>query len=316
MLKEIVKIRIKQATRSILGIGIFRVVFLIIMIGLGIVIVFAGASKNKTAYYISAAFLLLLLIIQLRRKDKKFLRTNFYNYKIIFLFEYLTLSIPLTFCLIYYSHFLQMIGILLSCVVVINLDIKINIRTRNTKLQELLPSDSYEWKSGVRKYFFFIIFVLILALSTSFFVASVPVAIFAIGILIISFYENNEPWQMLEALELSAPKLLLHKIKRQFILFLIIVAPLIIAFIVFHPELWYIVVVEFVAFVFVYSYIIVLKYAFYEPNIKTSSSQILTVGGIFIGFIPPLLPILWIMTAWFYFKAVDNLKNYLNAYNQ
>jgi hypothetical protein len=119
---------------------------------------------------------------------------------------------------------------------------------------------------------------------------------------------------MLISYQKSANKLLYHKIKRHLLIFSIITLPLIVAFIIFHLELWYIPFIEFVVLLSIHIYCIVLKYAFYSNNVG-SVNPVLQMMGIFIGLIPPATPILWILSVFFFSKAKMNLYLYLNDYN-
>ena len=138
-----------------------------------------------------------------------------------------------------------------SLLLIVHLDLKSRYSSLNTKIQTLIPSDSFEWKAGIRKQLCIIVPIWIISAGTSFFIASVPVAIFILGILIFSFYDNGEPYQMILSYELDAKKFLLLKVKRQIQLFSIIVIPLVGLFLIFNFDRWYIPIAEFLIFSFV-----------------------------------------------------------------
>lgn len=91
--------------------------------------------------------------------------------------------------------------------------------------------------------------------------------------------------------------------------------PLVLAFVLFHPELWFIPVVEYVLISFILMYAIFLKYAFYKPNQQLIAGQIFTAIGALSLFLPFLIPLVWILSVRFYFKSISNLNPYLDDFN-
>lgn len=315
MANALLIIRTKQILRGLVGIGLVRLVFLVGLIGFLGFALFMKASDESSAQYISIGFILLLALVQLRRGDKLFLKSHFANFRFVFLAEYTTLSIPVLFCFLFHGQWISMIELLWGLLIVIHLDLNPQGKSINTKLHGLIPSDCIEWKAGVRKQFFLVVPIWIIAACTSFFIGSVPIAVFVLGFSVFSFFERCEPFQILQSHELGAKKFLFHKVKRQILLFTIIIAPLLGLFLTFHFGQWYIPVVEFLIFIFLHIYVIMTKYAFYEPNIKSPAAQ--TLGGIgALGVIIPIfLPVVWLLTIYFYVKSVDKLNYYLNDYN-
>ena len=78
---------------------------------------------------------------------------------------------------------------------------------------------------------------------------------------------------MIFAYEMGPTKFLTHKIKMQLSLFTILTMPLIIAFLFFYPDKWYIPISEYFIFITAHTYIILTKYAFYKPNDNSSGAQ-------------------------------------------
>jgi hypothetical protein len=91
--------------------------------------------------------------------------------------------------------------------------------------------------------------------------------------------------------------------------------PLVIAFLAFHSHLWYIVFAEYFLFLSLHFYFIAVKYAFYVPNEKPGAIEVFTSFGALGIVIPFLLPVVWVLTIWMFFKAKRNLKPYLDDYN-
>jgi len=315
LIKPFINIRLKQLNRELTGIGLFRVLFLFGLLCFLGYIMFMKSSLLPNVYYVLGIYFLMLSVVHLNRPDKKFLKIHFDNFKLFYLTEYFLLSIPLIFCLVYFAHWIPLAIWLFSLLVLINLDIQTKSRSRNTKIQDWIPNGSFEWKGGIRKILFVIVPVWVIALATSFFKGSVPIALFILGLIPLSFYEKSEPWQMIITFEKSSGQFLWYKVKTQLILFSVITLPLILAFIIFHSDLWYIAVVEYFVFIFLHIYLIMTKYAFYEPNIKSPATATLGAIGAIFSIIPVFIPVVWLMSIWFYFKSISKLKFYLDDFN-
>lgn len=149
----------------------------------------------------------------------------------------------------------------------------------------------------------------------SFVVGVVPIAIIALAYIIFSFYQQNESVPILISGELGTKKFLWYKIANLQFLFTLMIAPLLIAFFIFHPQLWFVPVLEYVLFSFIFIYIVLMKYAFYVPGLKNSANQVLIAFGPLSIFVPFMLPVIWLLSIKFYFNAKSNLKIYLNDYN-
>jgi len=315
MLGEFINIRFKQVYRGIKGVGLFRAIFLAGLLGFFGFIMFKQTEILPNAYSVLGIYLLIIVLIQLKRQDKLFLKSHFDNYKLICLTEYLILKVPLILCLTYHSQWLLTFVLFPSLFLIVNLDLKVKRPDLNTKIQQYIPDDSFEWKAGLRKSLLFIVPLWIISLATSFFIGSVPITIFILGLVPLGFYEKSEPYQMILAYEMNTRRFLFHKMKLQVIIFSVITFPLIISFMFFHYEYWYIPMAEYFILISLHIYLILAKYAFYEPNRKSPTSVIFGSIGVTATFVPFLLPVVWLLSVWFYIKSTDKLNLYLNDYN-
>jgi hypothetical protein len=315
-IRAILLIRWKQTYRITLQLGIIRLTVLLSSCLFVLAAVYAASGKMPDAAAISGIWTFLIVLIHAKRPDKNFLHINLYSNKLICSVEYIILSIPLVICL-----WLQQQGLLSICLVFtilgagfIKIDLKRRPKTLNTCLQQYIPSGMYEWKAGVRQSFFPLIIVWVLGLSTSFFVASIPVAMLIIGLLISDFYKANESWQILLSCQKNAVKILYYKIKQHFIVYTIIHLPFFILFLIFHFELWYIPVIEFIILLSIHIFCILLKYAFYSPD-RSAINPFFHLTGLLIGLIPFTTPLLYLFSGYLFMKARTNLYPYLNDYN-
>jgi len=315
IIEAFVKIRLKQFYRELIGIGLIRIIFLIGLFGFIGFILFVSTSKYPDSFYVIGLTVFIILVVHTKRQDKSFLKTNFANYKLICFVEYLIMASIIIAFLIFHFQWIPLLFLLSALYLIIHLDLKTSQRNLNTKIQQLIPSGCFEWKGGVRQTLIILIPLWMIGLCTSFFIGSVPIVLFILGIIPFSFYEKGEPYQMILAYEMGTNQFLFHKINMQISLFSILALPLIGAFLVFHYEIWYIPIIEYFIFIFLYIYLILTKYAFYEPNRKSASAQIFGAIGVFGGIIPVFLPVVWLLSIRFFFKSKENLNFYLNDYN-
>ena len=315
MIEAFVKIRLKQFFRGLIGIGLVRIIFLIGLLGFMVFLLFLGTSKSPDSFYVTGITALILLMVQTKRQDKSFLKTNFENYRLIYFVEYVILASIVIAFQIFHFQWIPLLVLLSAIYLIIHLDLKTRQRNLNTRFQRLIPSECFEWKGGVRQSLFVIIPLWIIGFCTSFFIGSVPIVLFILGVIPFSFYEKGEPYQMILAYEMGTSQFLFHKIKMQISLFSILALPLIAAFLVFHFERLYIPIIEYFIFVSLYIYLILTKYAFYESNRKSPSAQVFGAIGALGGIVPVFLPVIWLLSIRLFFKSKENLNFYLNDYN-
>ncbi|MFA5417891.1 MAG: hypothetical protein WC341_05480 [Bacteroidales bacterium] len=315
MIAAFLNIRIKQFNRAMSGLGLFRVVFLLGLLGFAGFVIFMLSSEETNSYYVSGGLVLILITLQLNRRDQAFLKTHFDTYKRLFLVEYALIAFPIALVLSIHSQWIPLLLLVASTGIITQLDYKPKQRSTNSLLQRLIPPASFEWKSGIRRSLFFIVPLWFIGLGTSFFTGSVPIVVFILGIIPISFYENGEPIQMITVYEKNTHQFLWLKIKLQLQVFSAITLPLIGAFIIFHIEYWYIPVIEYLVFISLHIFLILTKYTFYQPNSKSAAASIFGAIGAIASIMAIFLPIVWLLSIRFYLKSVKNLNFYLDDYN-
>jgi hypothetical protein len=308
-------IRLKQLYRAVAGIGLIRALILAVLLFLIALGIFIHSEKTPNVYVVNGLTVFMMFFFHLKRKDKRFLRSRFDNYRLIIWIEYVIYASPVIFCSLYFSQLISAL-VLLSCISIIS---QIHIRSKykriNTVIQRIIPADSFEWKAGSRKIMYYILPLWLAGFAGSFFVGTIPFVILVTAMIPLGFYDKGEPYQMIIAGELSSNNFLRLKIKRQLQIFSILSIPLIICFTVFHIQYWYITLIEYVFFIILHIYFILAKYAFYEPNMKSSTAQLYGAFGALSLFVPFLFPFVWIMSVYFYFKAKKKLNFYLNDFN-
>ena len=315
MLVSLLATRFKQLYRELRDVGPFRLLFVMALVALAGLVIYTQTAEKYTARYTVLGLLVLITVLQIKRGDKLFLKTHFPRYKWFIVSEYVLLSTPVLACLLIHKQWEAMALLVLLCIIV-QLEIKIATRNLTTRLQSLIPYDAIEWKAGVRKQFFILVPVWLLAAIFSFYVGSVPMGLVVLGLSTMGFYDKSEPLSILLSYELGPQKLLQLKMKRHVQLFSITTAPLLLLFLVFHPDKWYIPVAIWLICTIIHVYAILTRYAFYSPNEKSAAAQTFMGIGAVSVFVPFFLAVLLALAVWFYFKSINNLKVYLHDYAQ
>ncbi len=315
MIKAFIKLRAKQTYRELCEIGLMRSIFVLMLLCFLLVTMFLAVQEDKITSYIIAGFLFVFLLIHVKRKDKVFLQTRFSNHKYIFQVEYLLLAFPLIISLLLNYKWQQLIILILGGFAISYMNYIPEKRSLNTKLQKFIPNEMYEWKAGSRKLMFIVVPFWTVGLFTSFFIGSVPVTIFVIGISLLGLYETCEPYQMIIASEKSPRKFVNRKILLHTWLFTVISMPLVVAFIAFHVEYWYIAVVEYLVFISLHIYFILIKCAYYQSNKKPAPAQIMNILGAISLIIPLFLPVIWLFSIIFYSNSLKTLNYYLDDFH-
>jgi hypothetical protein len=309
------KMRLKQLYRELSNVGFFRVLLLLVFVGLAGLYLFKAAKSPQNASYLSIGFFLVLASLHFNRKDLTFMTLYISNYKWILFVEYLMLLAPVLVILATYNHTLPLLLLTLSTILLANLRWRPQKQAGSQWLVQHIPAQCFEWKAGIRQSGIIIVLFEIIALLASPFIGSIPIALFIIGLIPLNFYNYAEPSQILMASQVSPNRFLFQKIRYALMLYSSISLPLILLYIVVHNSLWYIPIIEFVAFSTVFCYVITLKYSFYEPNQRLDAVQAFSTLGAVSLLIPFFLPVIWLLTIRFYFKSKSRINYYLHDYN-
>jgi hypothetical protein len=315
MIRVYLKMRVKQLYRELSGVGLIRVLFLLALGVLACLFLVRAAQSVQNAIYITLGIFTGLASLHFKRNDLKFMIINFKNYKHIILAEYLVFLIPVFALLVYNHQPLPIVILLFLTTLLTTLNWRPKKQTGFQWIVQHIPHQSFEWKAGLRQSAAFILLLQLIALLASSFIGTIPIILFIIGLIPLNFYNYGEPYQMLLASEAGPNRFLFQKITSALALYSTISLPILILFLIRHPNYWYIPVVEYVAFGTVYCYVILLKYSFYKPNQRLDSVQAFSTIGSLALIIPFFLPVIWALSIWFYFKSKAKLNYYLHDFN-
>jgi len=315
VITTILGLRVKQFYRILGELGIIHLLVLsIALIPLALMAWAQIEKQNDLVFPVLSA--LALVSLHLNRGDKSFLEAVIPSPKLLFFVEYLVLMLPAILFMVVRQRYDIILGIL--CFTGILSLVKLTI-ARKTSGKPVFPlpdhfQQDFEWISGIRKQYFSIGLIYIAGLVMSWWSPAIPlVALFLLGILVAMFYMESESHNILEVYSGQAPKQLMRKkIKRALLLFWAYCSPLVLLFMIFHYEYWYIFLILLVIISLMPVLGIVLKYSHYVPGESLKSNELIL--GIMIAFLamPFTQPVPMIFAYRQYKKAIVNLKNYLD----
>jgi hypothetical protein len=309
------KMRIAQLGRLLSELGFMRSVLVVSVLGFAIAAAFNLSSETPIAVLLAGIGGVGVLGLHLKRSDTRFVKVCFEQPIPILWMEYTIISAPILMVLLVHQHWFVALGLVFVIISISFYSLSFRKFHLNTKVQRLIPDYYFEWKAGFRRYLLQIVFVWIAGLVGSVFIGTVPIAIFILGYLVISFQENFEALPILIADENGPKKFMRKKMVRHVLLFATLIAPLICAFVAFHPTQFYIPIILFLLLALLVAYTIALKYAFYEPASGKGVGQTLISIGFLGAVFPFFTPVIILMTIRYYLKAKTNLKQYLHDFD-
>lgn len=309
------RMRGMQVLRIFTSVNWFYRLILLVMLVWAIAGIITKSSQADNSLLVLGAHVLLISTWHWIRADFKFLQVHIEAYKKICLLEYFIVSIPLILGLSisFQPEFVAIYLLSISGLAYFVIPWKTSSKT--AKKISFIPDRCFEWKSGLRKHFYLILFIWLAGLLFSFQMGVGLTAIFLIGLMAIGFFDYCEPLELLIAPQLDSKQYMLNKIKGLFLVSGILFSPLLIAFCLFYSDFWYIPIIEIAVLISYLFYAMVIKYAFYEPNSYSSKNKVLLSLGALVFVLPFLLPAIWVLSIRLYFKSVKKLNFYLHDFN-
>jgi len=307
----LLNIRLIQARREIIDTGPGS----IIIFGLLLFLIYASYiiyQKTPDAYYLNAFLLLICLSVQSYRNDKQFVYVHIRKPHLEIFLEYLVLTFPFAVTSLFTSNWFcyPVLVILLPMVPYLKFTVKQKTYFKN--ISSFIPAPDFEWISGFRKSFGFLVPLYILALGLSWFRILPLLFLWFITVSIASFYTECEPLHILKEGDFSSAKLLRRKLIRMVKYLVILYIPVLVINTILNPEYWLLNLMFIPLQISFVSYAVCLKYSSYEPN-KNAFGNNVVLSLVSLGsIIPYFLPIPLLMAVFTYGKAKKNLKNYLN----
>lgn len=308
----ILKIRLLQAFRIIKEIGVVRMLLFVVCLLPFLLRYFAEA------WYLSTISVLFMVLLHLARTDKKFLQILQITPQKVYALDYGLFLLPSFTFLLYigaYWHFLACFALVVGFMFV-----PFTLPQYNQPLflftSRWIPAKAFEWKSGFRQYFSFVLVCLLLGIALSKYEVTIPLIIIFFTLLTTFFYLEFEPLEMLLVFGKTPPKLLVSKIQGQLFLFWAFISPLVLLFLVFHTKYWYLMPYFFLSSSLAQIFAILYKYAVYQPSTNSQLNVFIYVlfgsAFLFIVVIPLFVPVGIFILVRYYRKAVRNLAFWLS----
>ena len=315
MLQSILTIRYKQFIRESIDLGFLRIMLVLLAIGFGVLFLYHQPQNLENTSYV---FLFLIASLHWYRKDKRFLKIITQQPILIYFTEYFILSLPLLAFLVGFQQW-KFIPLIFGITFLISLTGYFNFSFQkkglNNFILSAIPDLLFEWKAGVRKYFWFILLLFSLGIFVSPTIYIVPTVLFVYSVLIATFFQEGEPRQFIEIQELSSKKFMLQKLKSNLSFFALTTVLFVVLFLIFHSQYWYIILMEYFISFCLLTFAITQKYAKYQPNNTLKSNNVLFGIAVSGFFWPPNLPFIWFMSVYYYFQAIKKLNPILNDFD-
>jgi hypothetical protein len=310
MATALIRIRLKQLARQSTN-SAFMYGLLLIVSALVAGVCFIGYSDAQITPVVCGAVILVVVSMHFSRSDSLFVYRQLAQPQQAIFMEYLFFTAPLSIPALLTPHWYCSFIITALLYAIAQIKHQKKQRVRLKKLSAVISPSHFELLSGFRKSLFPVLICYILAFAFSW-VRILPLFfLWLITVQIMSFYSRSEPLEMLRANDKPAAVLLRSKLLRHSMIIAILYLPVAILNACFVEDFWWINLLVLALQVTLICFAICYKYSVYRP--KTSDNGSILFGLVaFSGIVPVLLPVPAIMCMSYYFRARQNLNDYLN----
>lgn len=317
MIAGFLTIRFRQLRRELAALGWWRAV-LVVVAAAGLVAVFYRVMCRALAPYGAAALVACVAFVHLSRTDKRFILLTTASFFGLCLSEYLLFTAPFILAGLCSPGRTYMLFVppayAALCLVQWLPDRQLRLRARMPSLR----GENFEWMSGIRQNIWPLAALYIACLG---FVAFPYVSLYLWWLLmtvLISFYQEYEPLELLGCWELPPSAFLRKKLAVQLATYGWFSAPLFVTYSIVHPSgalialgVWALSAISLSGFV-------LAKYAGYRPGEKVPGGSLL-LTLVHLALLIPLagpfiIPVPLALAARACYKSVYRLKPYLDAY--
>jgi hypothetical protein len=307
----LLNIRLIQIKRELNNAG-FGIIIIPVLLSFLIYASYSAFQNTPDAFYITALLLLTCVSIQSYRNDKLFVISHIQRPHFEIYTEYLALTFPFAVTSLFTAKWFCYPILLAALLIVPFLKFTIKQKTYFKSISSIIPATDFEWISGIRKSFYFLIPLYIFALGFSWFRILPLFTLWFITVLIASFYTECEPLHILKEGNFSPKQLLNRKLVRHSKYITLLYSPVLVINTIFNSDYWVLNLLFIPVQLSLVCYSVCLKYSTYEPNKKPIANGIILSLVSLGSLIPYLLPIPLLMALHSYGKAKNNLNNYLD----
>jgi hypothetical protein len=167
-----------------------------------------------------------------------------------------------------------------------------------------------EWLTGIRRYWWVLLPLYLLTWAFCWLRAFPIIGLWFFTLFIANFYNEGEPLNILR-IQMDRPATFLRKkIFSAFGLMLLLYAPQLLINAIIHNDIWYFHLIFLCMQLIALLFIILSKYAIYEPNAKLKGNSVLQAFALMGTVIQYLAPLPIFLCFWYYPRAIRQLKKY------
>ncbi|WP_187261438.1 hypothetical protein [Pontibacter beigongshangensis] len=311
-IRQIIWIRWRQLGRGLAGLSVLHWLLFLIIAFVATAALLQLLMGLAGAAVISGLFAGLVLSLHLSRSDRQFVKLYAAQPWMIYLCEYVLLTVPLLLLLLLTPYWYLGGALLAAMALVALLPYSYKPSAAGFSYSRWLPAQNFEWIAGFRKYGLYILLLYLVALLL------VPVKLLSLFLLwfitsiLLGFYQECEPLHLLRLSGAGAAGFLRKKLLQHLKLYLLFCLPLLLIYIMFHLDMWYLPLVFMLLLCLNVCFFILSKYAFYRPGMSLAGSSLLSSLAMLSSLLPFLILLPLVMNVRFYAKAVSNLNSYLD----
>ena len=304
-------IRYKQFCHELNALGLYLLLLLPIA-GYIMYCCFFVFRSGQKADLLIAGLVSFCAILQYYRKDKRFVYKHIDSPHLQLFSEYVAVTFPFSaMCLFTNSWYLYLVLLAcLFCLPFFHSNIQPKVFLKN--LSSVIPPSNIEWLSGIRKQFFPIVILYLLAFAFCWFNMLPLFLLWFLTVLLTSFYTESESIQVLREGAPTPRELLLRKWKVCTNYVILLYTPILLVNTICHVEYLFVNLLFIPTQLALLYFGITLKYASYRPNKSHHGNQIPLAIVSMCSVLPYLIPIPAILSIVYFYKAKDNLKKYLH----
>lgn len=263
-------------------------------------------------YALAVLLVFLLASLHTFREDHTFLKILGVRSYRLYIVEYHLLAAPFYVEFLLNGRWGELMAVLAMVSFIPLLNVRIQRKANTARSLAIIPSEAFEWKSGLRRHGMLIGLLYLLALMCYPypFVALLVIVVFTF--IVTTFYNESEPRAMVEAFEASPSTFLLGKWRVQLTLFWLGCAPLLLIFLLANSAYWYVLLVWVIVSSIIQVLSINLKYGLYEPGLTLNKDIFMFIYSLSL-FVPYFVPVPLVMLFYYYRRATKNLQTYLDA---
>lgn len=311
VLQQIANVRCKQFYRMLCSIGIWLLLLISPILFIAILGLLEKIQEGAAIEF-SVYALLLLMINHLFRKDSLFLQKLNVAPFFIYLVDYMLLFLPLNMIVLLLTGNWQLPLIITIGIPIIALLPQIKWRPfqmRRGVALNWIPIEAFEWRTGLREYFYWMALLYIIALCLCQFIATALVSTIVFGAITVGYYSYIEAKEMAEVIAYRS-SFLKRKASLLSLMFHGLMLPHYLLFLVFHFQYWYILLVVMFMIELLLLFGLFFKYANFYPGRGKLYNQ-MPLGLFMMGaLIPICTPVSLCFLIIYYKRAVKNLNYY------